>query len=233
MKAVVINGSARKNWNTAQLCKEAVRGLSENGAETELINLIDYAFKGCISCYGCHMKTSMDKYGCFYKDDLTPILQKCLEADIIILSSPAFYGDVAGQVRSLMERLLFPLDTYYAKDGRRVVKRAKKVPTGFIFTMNATEEQMKQHGMYDKLHGAANALSGIFNTPCEELYSCDTLQFHDYSRYTVSIFDPEHKQKHHDAQFPIDLQNAYDMGVRLAKAAWEEEKINNENNLCN
>ena len=163
----------------------------------------------------------MDRYGCFYRDDLTPILNRCLDADIIVLSSPVFYGDVAGQVRCLMERLLFPLDTYYAENGKRVVKRNKKVPTGFIFTMNATMEQMKHYGMYEKLHSSANALSGIFNVPCEEVYSCDTLQFHDYGRYTVNIFDPEHKVNHHQEQFPLDLQAAYQMGINLAEKAEE------------
>lgn len=224
MKAIVINGSARKNWNTAQLCAQSVKGLEDAGIETELIHLCDYTFKGCVSCYGCHMKTSMEKYECFYKDDLTPVLNKCLEADVIILSSPVFYGDVAGQVRALMERLLFPLDTYYAENGKRVVKRKKIVPTGFIFTMNATVEQMEHYGMKNVLHRSANALTGIFGIPCEELYSNDTLQFSDYSRYTVNIFDPEHKKEHHDAQFPIDLNNAYAMGKRLGETAKQYNK---------
>ena len=224
MKAVVVNGSARKNWNTAQLCRESARGLEEAGFETELINLCDYAFKGCVSCYGCHLKTSMDKHLCFYRDDLTPILEKLLEADVIILSSPVFYGEVSGQIRSLMERMLFPLDTYYAEDGKRVLKRNKKVPTGFIFTMNATKEQMTHYHMNENLHRSANALSGIYGIPCEELYSCDTLQFTDYSRYTVNIFDPDHKKEHHDQQFPIDLANAYEMGKRLAEKAMEIRK---------
>ena len=41
MKALFINGSPRKNGNTAQLLKRAMDGASEAGAEVELVNLYD------------------------------------------------------------------------------------------------------------------------------------------------------------------------------------------------
>jgi len=39
MKALFINGSPRKNGNTAQLLKRAMDGAREAGAEVELVNL--------------------------------------------------------------------------------------------------------------------------------------------------------------------------------------------------
>ena len=39
----------------------------------------------------------------------------------------------------------------------------------------------------------------------ETLYSCDTYQFADYSRYNMNLFDEAAKRAHRDAQFPIDL----------------------------
>lgn len=224
MKAIVINGSGRKNWNTAQLCQACVKGLEEEGADVELIHITDLSFKGCVSCYACHLKSNMDKYRCFYKDSLTEVLDKLLDADVIVLSSPIFYGEVCGQIRALMERLLFPLDTYYAKDGKRVVKRDKKVYTGFIYSMNASKKQLEYYKMDQNLHRNAGALSGIFNAKCEELYCCDTLQFSDYDKYTVNIFDPNHKKKHHDEQFPKDLEDAYEMGRRLALKVLKKEE---------
>ncbi len=41
MKALFINGSPRKNGNTAQLLKRAMDGAREAGAEVELVNLYD------------------------------------------------------------------------------------------------------------------------------------------------------------------------------------------------
>ena len=58
MKALFINGSPRKNGNTAKLLKRAMEGAAEAGAETELINLYDRSlnFKGCMSCFACKLK---------------------------------------------------------------------------------------------------------------------------------------------------------------------------------
>jgi multimeric flavodoxin WrbA len=225
MKVIAINGSARKGWNTDLLCQKALEGAKDMGAEIEMIQLNDYTFKGCISCFGCHRKTSMDKISCFYKDELTPVLEKCLEADVIIIGSPIYYGFVMGTVRALMERLLFPLDTYYAdEEGHRVVKRKKLVPTAMIYTMNANEYQANHYGMSNNLHNNAGVMKGIFGY-CEELCSYDTYQFKDYSQYTNNIFDPEHKKRQWEEQFPKDLENAYALGQRLVKKAEEATEL--------
>jgi multimeric flavodoxin WrbA len=51
MKVIVLNGSPRKKWNTATLLKHAFDGAASKGAETELIHLYNYNYKGCISCF--------------------------------------------------------------------------------------------------------------------------------------------------------------------------------------
>ena len=53
MKAIAINGSPRKDWNTATLLKKSLEGAASVGAETELINLYFLSFKGCYSCFAC------------------------------------------------------------------------------------------------------------------------------------------------------------------------------------
>ena len=40
-KALFINGSPRKNFNTAQLLQRAMEGAGEAGAEVEMVNLYD------------------------------------------------------------------------------------------------------------------------------------------------------------------------------------------------
>ena len=112
MKVIAFNGSPRKKWNTATLLEKALEGAASQGAETELIHLYDLEFKGCRSCFKC--KTIGDKsYGtCAVKDGLTPILKKVENADAIILGSPIYFGAVSGEMRSFMERLMFPYLTY-------------------------------------------------------------------------------------------------------------------------
>jgi hypothetical protein len=74
-KALFINGSPRKNGNTAQLLKRAMDGAREAGAEVELVNLYDRSlnYKGCMSCFACKLK-GVKKGVCSFKDDLQPQL---------------------------------------------------------------------------------------------------------------------------------------------------------------
>ena len=44
MKTIILNGSPRKNWNTAMMLKEAQKGAESVGAETEYINLFDLSY---------------------------------------------------------------------------------------------------------------------------------------------------------------------------------------------
>ena len=56
---------------------------------------------------------------------------------------------------------------------------------------------------------------GMFG-PTEILYSFDTYQFNDYSRYDTAMLPEEHKARMHETLFPKDLQKAYELGKRLA-----------------
>ncbi len=56
MKVFAVNGSPRKNWNTAALLSKALEGAASLGAETELIHLYDLSFKGCVSCFTCKLR---------------------------------------------------------------------------------------------------------------------------------------------------------------------------------
>ena len=82
-KVIIVNGSPRKNFNTAKLLKEAARGAEESGAKVEFFNLYDLNYKGCISCLMCKRKGVAQSGLCFFKDGLTPLLEKCLNAKAI------------------------------------------------------------------------------------------------------------------------------------------------------
>ncbi|MCX5804284.1 MAG: flavodoxin family protein [Proteobacteria bacterium] len=213
MKVIAFNGSPRKKWNTATLLKKALEGAKSQGAKTELIHLYDLNFKGCISCFAC--KTIGGKsYGkCAVKDDLTPILKKVEEADALILGSPIYFGTVTGEMRSFMERLMFPY-LAYTKPPQSLFP--KKVNTGFIYTMNATPEGMKEFGFDQHIVLNERVLQMLFGAS-ESLLSFDTYQFKDYSKVVAGRFDPEKKAKGRKEIFPKDCEKAFDMGARFAK----------------
>ncbi|MGD9044452.1 MAG: flavodoxin family protein [Desulfobacterales bacterium] len=216
MKVLAFNGSPRKKWNTATLLEKALEGASSKGADTELFHLYEIEFKGCISCFTCKRKGGKSYGRCAVKDDLRPVLKKVVQADAIILGSPIYFGTVSGEMRSFMERLLFPYRPYADKRDPQQSLFPKKIQTGFIYTMNVTEKQMKTSG-YDQhpLHNE-KVLKLVFGDS-ESLFSFDTYQFEDYSKMVADRFDVEHKAKRRREVFPIDCEKAFDMGVRFAR----------------
>jgi multimeric flavodoxin WrbA len=213
MKVMAFNGSPRKTWNTATLLEQALKGAASRGVETELIHLYDLKFKGCISCFEC--KTIGGKsYGrCAVQDELTPILKRIEAADALILGSPIYFAAVSGEMRSFMERLLFPYLTYTEP---RQSLFPKKIPTGFIYTMNVTEEIAKDWGYAQHFDKNAQYLGMIFGTS-ESICSFDTLQFKDYGKVLATCFDAAHKAKRRQEVFPQDCQKAFEMGARFVR----------------
>ena len=57
LKAIFINGSPRKKWNTFKALESAMKGAQDAGAECELVNLYDIDFKGCKSCLPARSRT--------------------------------------------------------------------------------------------------------------------------------------------------------------------------------
>lgn len=215
MKVIAINGSPRKNKNTATLLIKALDGAASQGAETELIHLYDQNYKGCVSCFACKLKNGKSYGKCALNDDLTPILEKVANADAIILGSPIYLQSVTGVMRSFLERLIFQ---YLVYDTDHSSLFTKKIPTGFIYTMNITSEQFKDFKYEDKLNSLQTYIEKTFDS-FESLIVNDTYQFNDYSKYVSILFDEKKKRKVKEEQFPKDCQNAFDMGVRFVQQA--------------
>jgi hypothetical protein len=97
---------------------------------------------------------------------------------------------------------------------------SKTVPTAMIYTMNTPEAILEQR-KYPTILGINESYLRTTFGYSETLYSCDTFQFSDYSRYDIDTFKAEDKAKHREEQFPIDLQNAYELGKRLVEKAVE------------
>jgi multimeric flavodoxin WrbA len=211
---IAINGSPRKTWNTATLLEHALKGAASAGDDTELIHLYDLDFKGCSSCFSCKLVGGKSYGRCAEQDDLTPVLEQIPVADILILGSPVYLGAATGEMRSFLERLVFP---YLVYDPERSTLFPKKIPLGFIYTMGADEGRVKEMGYEMQFRLTEMLLARVFGT-CESLLVTDTLQFDDYSKYVSSAFDPAAKAQRHREVFPEDCKKAFEMGKRLGQA---------------
>ena len=213
-KIYAVNGSPRKNGNTAQLLQKALEGAASAGAEVKLIQLADLNFGGCRSCFACK-KLANPSPGCVLKDDLAEILKELLHADGIIMGSPIYFGAETGLYRNFLERLFFPMLRYTNPPSSRA---EKKIDFGFIYTMNVPENVMDEYGYNAYLQSQSQTPGLIFNSRnIYTLYACDTHQFDDYSKYECTLFDAGHKAEMRKTQFVVDLAKAFEMGRKLAE----------------
>ena len=216
MKALFINGSPRKNKNTALLLEQAMEGAREAGAEVEMVNLYDRSlnYKGCMSCFACKVKGGR-KGVCSFKDDLQPILEKAVEADVLVCGSPVYCSYPSANLRAFLERLVFPAVNYNDYSSPVV---NKVIHSATIYTMNCPNEEIYRQVKYDVLLEASARQLSMFG-PTEILLSFNTWQFNDYSRYDAARFDVTAKQIQRDTQFPQDLEAARTLGRRLVQQA--------------
>jgi multimeric flavodoxin WrbA len=211
MKIMAFNGSPRKKHNTDILLNKALEGAKSKGADTELIHLYDYNYKGCKSCFSCKLINGKSYGKCAMNDELTAILKRASEADALIFGAPIYFGLITGEMKSMLERLLFPF-LVYDKEGSSLFGR--KIPTGFIYTFNANEKRMEEIG-YDKPCRYFDIFLKMVFGHSEYLMVTDTYQFDDYSKYVNTRYDPMEKAKRRDEVFPLDCQKAYEMGIRF------------------
>ncbi len=215
MKIIAINGSPRKNWNTATLLNKAIEGAASKGAETELIHLYSLKYRGCISCFSCKRKDG--EHGrCSAKDDLTPLLEKLKTVDTIVLGSPIYFMTITSGMSAFLERFLFSNFLY---DTNLSTAFPKKIQSGIIYTMNVTEQQMEDFEIKKQLRYYEQMLGRILGKTPKILYSCNTYQFDNYDNYVSSYFSEKAKAKHKAEQFPIDCEKAFNMGVELVNNA--------------
>lgn len=213
MKIIAINGSPRKNGNTGIFINKALEGAELNGAETELINLYDFTYKGCKSCFACKLING-DSYGqCCINDEISPILKKIKYADSIILGSPIYLGSITGEMKSFMERLIFP---YLVYDENYSSLFLKKISVGLIYTLGVNEQKLEQTKWKENIK-YNEFLMERFLGKVEPLFVTDTYQFDDYSKYVATAFDASEKLKRRKEVFPQDCKKAFEFGKRLVQ----------------
>lgn len=212
MKILALNGSPRRQkWNTVTLLQSALEGAAEAGAETELIQLYDLHYSGCISCFSCKRKDRKKDGVCAVQDELAPVLEKIPTADAFIIGTPVYYGAESAATRALIERLCFPY-LKYAKNYQSLFPR--KIKTALLCTMNVPEESLATYGYDSRFELTRNTLAMHFGE-CELFLSTNTLQYPDYDKYESELFDKHAKLKHHEEVFPQECKQAFALGARL------------------
>lgn len=99
-KVLILSGSPRKGGNSDILCDEFARGAKESGNEVEKIRIAEKNVGYCRACYYCAKHNGE----CVIKDDMAEILQKMIDADVIVLASPVYFYSIDAQLKAVIDR---------------------------------------------------------------------------------------------------------------------------------
>lgn len=102
MKALLINGSPRKDGCTNRALEEVEKTLKGEGIDTELLWIGNKPVPGCTACGYC-----FKNHRCVFDDEVNRITERLDEFDAIVVGSPVYYGGPSGQIQCFLDRLFY------------------------------------------------------------------------------------------------------------------------------
>lgn len=101
-KIIVLNGSPRRNGNTAALVRSFLEGAEASGHTVKEFFLGSMNIHGCKGCFGGGKDPD---HPCVQRDDMDLIYPAYKEADIVVLASPLYYWTISGPLKTTFDRL--------------------------------------------------------------------------------------------------------------------------------
>lgn len=133
MKIVAVLGSPRPQGNSALMAQAFLEIAREQGADAEVYRLNQMDIKGCQGCGQC----KSDSEVCVVEDDLTPVYDSIRDAEILVLASPVYFGDLSAQLKCFWDRtfaLVNPdFSTRLAPGKKSVMLLAQGAPAAEMF----------------------------------------------------------------------------------------------------
>lgn len=155
MKVLLLNGSPRKNGNTATALAEIARVLEAEGFETETLTVGNQDIRGCIGCGGCRKAGK-----CVFDDAVNAIAPKFEAADALIVGSPVYFASANSTLTALLDRLFYstPFDKTMKVGAAVAVCRRGGASATFdqlnkYFTISGMPVASSQY--WNSVHGAA------------------------------------------------------------------------------
>lgn len=101
MNILLISGSPRKHGNTGAILQRVAEKLKSKH-HVEIFRITDYQVNGCLGCNHC--QSVLDEPGCVQNDDVTHLLKKVVDADVVLYGTPLYGHSYSGQLKLLMDR---------------------------------------------------------------------------------------------------------------------------------
>ncbi len=153
MKVLLVNGSPRKNGNTALALREMEQVFAAEGIETVTMQIGAEAIRGCVACGGCSKKGQ-----CVFDDSVNEAAAIFKEADGLVLASPVYYAGPNATLTAFADRLFFstPFDKTMKVGAAVVCARRGGTSTSFdrlnkYFTISGMPVASSQY--WNSVHG--------------------------------------------------------------------------------
>ncbi len=150
MKVLLINGSPRKEGNTALALKEMTKIFAEEGIETITVQVGHLDVRGCIGCGRC---SELGK--CVFDDVVNGAGQLLAECDGIVVGSPVYYASANGTLVAFLDRL------FYSAQCNKSMKVGASVVAARRGGLSATFDQLNK---YFTISGMPVASSQYWNS---------------------------------------------------------------------
>ena len=130
LKITNVIGSPRTQGNCALVAGALVAALSQQASSVKTYELNKLAYHGCQACMSC--KTTSDS--CVTADDLSPLLEDIGQSDVLVVSTPIYFGEISAQLKGLVDRLFSYLPPDY-----RTSPKASRLPAGKKLVLIVTQ----------------------------------------------------------------------------------------------
>lgn len=141
MKLLTIMGSPRKNGNTAHILK-LIQKMAPKNWEVEIITLIDYQIHGCKGCSYC--QNDQTHFTCVQQDDANMLLNKIIEADVVIYGTPLYGHNYSGQLKVFFDRqtplFKFVEGSDKAVNEMKILSAIEHKPVGLVVSCQGPKE---------------------------------------------------------------------------------------------
>ena len=144
MKIVGFCASPHENGNTAWTLNKILEGAKEHGAETVSFYSSCMDIKPCSGCLGC----KQDNLKCIVNDDMQKIYKEIEDSDTIILGTPIYMGQMAGQAKIFIDRLFAEISPRFSPHFKERDVKQKLI---LVFTQgNPNADFFKKYYDYTK-----------------------------------------------------------------------------------
>jgi len=109
VNVVAILGSPRFTGNSTAIANRFCDTARSRGAQTKVFVLQQLNYSGCVGCMGCKISSEI----CVLNDDLSEVLRAVAAADVVVLATPVYFGDVSSQMKGFTDRTFSFLKPYF------------------------------------------------------------------------------------------------------------------------